>query len=320
MKIPPYIRGLIDLFSTGKRVAITLGILGVSIVLISLAIETSSHLNSDFYNGPTVTGNLWTYIGVFIILLAFLAFIGDIRYSAIQQREQEVEGRQRLRSAEDKLANPLGNATPVDKETGESAILGRPNTDDRLALSVLWELTNARLDQYHQIATGQARRSFATAQSAIAVGFLLLIGFAVLSFRTHSTTASITTAALGAVAAALTGYISRTFIRSQETSARHLHAYFNQPLEFSRYLAAERLLSSQPDATPKESDALLRIIIGAMVEQTEPDNAWEAEFPESISLRSLRNLLETKDQSSQPSNELSKLPCQRRPGRLLRCL
>ena len=36
--------------------------------------------------------------------------------------------------------------------------------------------------------------------------------------------------------------MSRTFLRTQEGSAAHLRAYFEQPLEFSKYLAAERLL------------------------------------------------------------------------------
>jgi len=83
---------------------------------------------------------------------------------------------------------------------------------DALDLSVLWEVTNARLDEYHGIATGQARSSFRTAQVAITAGFLLLLGFAVLSFRTHSTAASITIAVLGGIAAGLAGYIGRTFI------------------------------------------------------------------------------------------------------------
>jgi hypothetical protein len=155
-------------------------------------------------------------------------------------------------------------------------------------------VTNARLDEYHTIATGQARRSFLTAQSAIVIGFLLLIGFAALSFRTHSTTASITTAVLGAVAAALTGYVSRTFVRSQETSARQLRAYFDQPLEFSRYLAAERLLSSQPDTKPEERDALLRIIIAAMVESTDTDDTLEPDLWES-----LRDFIQTRAESKE---------------------
>ncbi|WP_406105592.1 hypothetical protein OG698_25245 [Streptomyces sp. NBC_01003] len=34
-----------------------------------------------------------------------------------------------------------------------------------------------------------------------------------------------------------------TFVRPQETAAGHLRAYFDQPLELSHYLAAERLVA-----------------------------------------------------------------------------
>jgi hypothetical protein len=36
--------------------------------------------------------------------------------------------------------------------------------------------------------------------------------------------------------------VSRTFVLSQQAAASHLRAYFDQPLEFARYLAAERIV------------------------------------------------------------------------------
>lgn len=35
---------------------------------------------------------------------------------------------------------------------------------------------------------------------------------------------------LGAASAALAGYVSRTFVKSQDAAAGHLRAYFEQPL------------------------------------------------------------------------------------------
>ncbi|WP_188186833.1 helix-turn-helix transcriptional regulator [Nonomuraea sp. SYSU D8015] len=115
---------------------------------------------------------------------------------------------------------------------------------DELTLPALWKVTHARLDYYHQIATGQARQSFRNAQIAMGVGFVLLVVFAVLALTAQSTPGAIVTGALGATSAAFAAYIGRTFVRSQETAATHLRSYFDQPLEFSRYLAAERLLNS----------------------------------------------------------------------------
>ena len=232
MKIPPWVRGLIDFFSTGKRTGITFGIIGVAVILISIVSSFVSHVNNDNYSGELITPNSWLYVGIIIVVIAVLAVVGDIRYSAMQQRGQEIAGQEKLRSSEDRFVENLRNAPATDEKNGASTSSRQSAADDGLALSALWEVTFDRIRLYHDIATGQARRSFATAQTAIAVGFLLLIGFAILSFHTHSATASITTAALGTVSAALAGYISHTFVRSQETSARHLHAYFNQPLEF----------------------------------------------------------------------------------------
>jgi hypothetical protein len=201
--------------------------------------------------------------------------------------------RDRLRRAEQQLAESLrsdahpdssllnepsdsdgGKELIVDFDLSEAALLGsaaaalervvpliRP--EDRLALPALWEVTHSRLDLYHQIATGQARDSFRNAQRAMWAGFVLLAAFAVLAALSRSTAAAITTAALGGVSAAFAGYISRTFVRSQESAASHLRAYFDQPLEFSRYLAAERLMASLDglsiDARTTAADLILAI-------------------------------------------------------------
>ncbi|WP_257231747.1 hypothetical protein [Streptomyces sp. Rer75] len=66
------------------------------------------------------------------------------------------------------------------------------------------------------------------------------------------------------VSAALAGYVSRTFVKSQEVASSHLRAYFDQPLEFSRYLAAERLIE---DAKPRQEQRaeVLTALVQAMV-------------------------------------------------------
>ena len=118
----------------------------------------------------------------------------------------------------------------------------RPADSSRLTLPALWAVTHSRLDLYHDIATGQARRSFRNAQAAMIIGFVLLVVFVFVALEASTTAGSVVAGGLGAVSAALAGFISRTFIKSQDTAATHLRAYFDQPLEFSRYLAAERLI------------------------------------------------------------------------------
>jgi hypothetical protein len=92
-------------------------------------------------------------------------------------------------------------------------------TDERLTLAALWDVRHGCMDLYHQIVTGQARRSFGAAQVAMGIGFALLVGFAVLAAEAKTTTSTISAGGLGAVGAAFAAYIGKTFIRSQESAA-----------------------------------------------------------------------------------------------------
>jgi hypothetical protein len=133
---------------------------------------------------------------------------------------------------------------------------------DSLELRALWEVTNRRLELYHRLATRHAKTSFYSAQAAMAIGFALLIVFAVLAARAPTTAASIVTGTLGTASAAFAGYIGRTFVRSQEASATHLRTYFDQPVELFRYLAAERLLEGVDSAQRSAVVAdLARVIV-----------------------------------------------------------
>jgi hypothetical protein len=109
--------------------------------------------------------------------------------------------------------------------------------------------------------TRQASRSFVAAQVAMGIGFILLVVFAVLAAEAKTTTAAVSAGGLGAVGAAFAAYIGKTFIRSQETAASHLRAYFDQPLELSRYLAAERLLADAKDLSPEQRAAILSSLV-----------------------------------------------------------
>ncbi|MEV7847906.1 ATP-binding protein [Streptomyces cyaneofuscatus] len=165
--------------------------------------------------------------------------------------------RERVRQAEAELEEGLRSrhAGAPEAEEEEQA---------RLTLSDLWTVTHRRLDHYHGIALGQAERSFRNAQAAMVAGFILLIGFAVAGLIVGTTAGAIVAGALGAVSAALAGFISRTFVRSQEAAAEHLRAYFDQPLEFSRYLAAERLITDARLDSEQRAQ-ILEALVQAMI-------------------------------------------------------
>jgi hypothetical protein len=131
-------------------------------------------------------------------------------------------------------------AAKVDLDKAEADAAEQGDID----FPTLWRLTQRRLDYYHKIATSQAERSFLYGQVAAGVGFLVIIACAVAAAMANSAAASVAAGLLGVAGGGLAGYIGTTFMRSQETAAAQLIAYFIQPLEFSKYLAAERLVAS----------------------------------------------------------------------------
>ncbi|MFC7382437.1 TRADD-N-associated membrane domain-containing protein [Sphaerisporangium rhizosphaerae] len=158
----------------------------------------------------------------------------------------------------------------------EIRIADEPLREGHLELSPLWTATQSRMNFYHNLAINHARQSFRAAQIAILAGFAVLLIAVTIAVTNHK--AAGVAAALGAISAALGAYIARTFLRSQETAAGHLHTYFDQPVRFSRYLAVERLINEMKDLEPDQraaiSGELLRTIIAPdMVPSGEPSGA-----------------------------------------------
>ncbi|MGR4854710.1 hypothetical protein [Streptomyces sp. LARHCF252] len=222
-----------------------------------------------------VLGPIAAAVGVAVVT----AVGADAWTSARDAVARIAEARNRVRTAEEDFEQVLRYADsgegPRDEHLDEGAADDQdaaasssarvePLGSRTLALPELWAVTHGRLDLYHAIATGQASRSFRNAQIAMVLGFALLIAFVIVALRASTTAGAIVAGGLGAVAAALAGYVSRTFVRSQETAASHLRAYFDQPLEFSRYLAAERLVADA-NLTDEQRAEVVTALAQAMI-------------------------------------------------------
>ncbi|MFE9416976.1 hypothetical protein ACFYMX_15180 [Streptomyces griseofuscus] len=193
------------------------------------------------------------------------------------------QSRARVREAERELEDAL-RQTPAGIEAESDANLApHPSTAPShvpLGLPELWKVTHTRLDHYHETALGQARRSFRSAQLAMWVGFVLLVAFVLLAVKASTTAGSAAAGGLGAVSAALAGYVSRTFVKSQEAAAGHLRAYFDQPLALSRYLAAERLLRDSGLGEEKRSEVLGALVL-AMASDPQAPPGGDKQAPPS---------------------------------------
>ncbi|MFI6909765.1 hypothetical protein ACIBKY_51480 [Nonomuraea sp. NPDC050394] len=226
----------------GPPWVLTAAMLLAGVVVVAFIIFVTFRL-SDVFGGssPSMTAQAnpadFTAIVVFIIgvvALGVFLVVVFVLVEQVRERRRAERSVRLLRAAEASLAR-----------------------EEALSLRTLWDVTHKRLDYYHEIATSQARRSFRNAQFAMVTGFLLLAVFAYLAITATTTSTAIVTGALGATAAAFGAYVGRTFVRSQESTASHLRAYFNQPLEFSRYLATERFYTAALKELPDEHRAEL---------------------------------------------------------------
>jgi hypothetical protein len=138
---------------------------------------------------------------------------------------------------------------------------------DDTSFGALWVATQTRLNYYHEIATSQSQRSFAYGQIAAGTGLLVVLVCTVLAIVADSAAGAVAAGVLGGAAAAMSGYIGSTFLRTQDLAAAQLRDYFGQPLEFSRFLSAERLLSDIKDEARREEATVTLIQAIARHEQ-----------------------------------------------------
>lgn len=194
--------GLTWILAVGAPVAAIAGV--VALLLIVKNAEDLSLRTSPLVGVTSVlTGVVAGALGLLVApLLAFR--------SATAERETIGQSRRRLTRAEGALEEAL--RIQVATDIGTDIPLPRsddvpPPRDDieaevrqrgALGLRELWEATHARLGLYHDIHTGQAKKSFRNAQAAMLLGFVLLVVFVVLALSARTTAGVIAAGGLGA--------------------------------------------------------------------------------------------------------------------------
>ena len=186
----------------------------------------------------------WTGIIPASVLVFFLAksMNSDVRLD----RERDEEARGRIRAA----------ATQVTALHAQEEDASNPERD-RLALAELWSATQEKIELDRRIVIRQARLYSNASLVAMAIGLFMMAAFILYAIRAHTASAEIA-GGISAVAAALTGYLGKTFMRSQEATASHLRGYFATQLDFFRLLAAERLVEKSSKAINAEEAEILR--------------------------------------------------------------
>jgi len=225
-----------------------LGVRGLAVAAVA-AIATGAVLGA-VYNLFTIAGTtdravdapaaspsvdvptwFWTFLLLVVGLLTLGAIWYGIRSYRWEQEEYKAVKAERKREA----------------EVFESAV---DRLREKMALPNLIELNRLMLNNYHGIATEQAESSFRSSRRAMWCGFVWLLAcFSAALFIPVSTGVQILVGALAVVGGALSGFLSRTYIRVYERALQQLNQYFNQPLLNSYLLSAERLIGEMSEKT-----------------------------------------------------------------------
>jgi hypothetical protein len=120
------------------------------------------------------------------------------------------------------------------------------------ALGKLVSFNFRLMDRFIAVALGQARASFLGCSVAAATALLVLLAGTATVVTADNAGAQVTAGVLTAAGAALSGFLSVTFLRTFEMTSRQMSYYYGQPLVHCYLLHAEWLVERfDKDADPK---------------------------------------------------------------------
>lgn len=134
--------------------------------------------------------------------------------------------------------------------------------DDLALESALIELLRRNrkvLSEYQAPVRRQAVTSYTYSQVAMAVGLIVIVGGIIAVLATPTVASKITVGGLAATAAALSGFIAKTYLRVYEKAQDQLNYYFDEPLVTSYLLNAERLADAISDPDLKDRSYALMV-------------------------------------------------------------
>jgi hypothetical protein len=180
--------------------------------------------------------------GVLFATVGAGAYLGAlISLSSARARFREAQ-RRALREAQQRTAEQLQEGADVAK---------------------LLEVSRSDMETYRILSQDQARGSYIMSQASSATGGLILVGGAIGAILLPATASKIAVASLTALGGALSGYISRTFLRVYERSLLQLNFFFQVPLVSNYVLTAERLTTKM---SKDQRDASYEKVIGTVLD------------------------------------------------------
>jgi TRADD-N domain-containing protein len=226
-------------------VVITAGIIGAAATIF--AGSGQSKTSESRNEVPSVSIPAWFWVVLLALVLVAVAML--IWFVVQRYRVERAESAYRLEELK------------RDRDVLESAV---ERLRDKMALPSLVELNRIMLEQYHGIATDQATRSYRSSQRAMWLGFAAIVVAFFSALAVQQSDFRIAAAVLGLSGSGFAAFLSRTYLRVYEHSLEQLNRYFNQPLQNSYYLTAERLADGlNADA---KNEAMREIVLNLLRE------------------------------------------------------
>lgn len=214
-------------------------IVALATTSLPLAVLFASYQESSSSGAPRSSGfavPLWLWIA-FAVCIIGATVVGCLYLRARAQRENaEKIATERIAAHQQKV---------------QESELSRLETVTPLGMLI--RLNQGDLQRYHDIAIGQADRSFRSSQRAMATGLFVIFACFVAGIFLPNSQARLFVAAIAAVGSALAGFLNRTYLNMYGQTLAQLNRYFEQPVTHGYYLTAERLADQLPDKCKTEN-------------------------------------------------------------------
>jgi MFS family permease len=151
------------------------------------------------------------------------------------------------------------------RECKELAVIAHTIHDT--ALGGLVSFNFRLMDRFVAVAIDQARTSFFACVAAATVALLVLLAGATTAVTVHGAAAQIVVGAITAIGAALSSYLSSTFLQTFQMTSKQMSYYYGQPLVHCYLLHAEWLGKRfEHDADPENRWKIRHELIRAVLD------------------------------------------------------
>ena len=200
-----------------------------------------------------------------LLVTALVVFAGGFLIKIFLEIGQSRDASRRLRDAQQR-------AFGRQSEDGESA-------KSPLSLDTLLDLNSKQIAEYQTETRQRASWSFLSAILAMAAG-LALVFWGVRELLDGTTQSRVTGATVSGLGAALSAYITKTFLDVHKLSLRQLNRYFRQPVINSHILTAQRLAERLESAEARAA-AYQQLIASVIALVRDQDTGPAASPPKS---------------------------------------